>query len=107
MRLMFECSMCGHLGINPVCEACPIIEPLELDDDLIVAEEIIEEPEAADSPAEDEDFEDFILSLDLGEDDIEDEAVVVDLSEEDSELEGHFEDDSNEDFELGDEDEDN
>jgi hypothetical protein len=73
MRLMFECPTCGHLGINPVCEACPIIEPLELDDDLIVAEEVTDDSTG-------EDFEDF--DLDLEDEFEEDEALVVDLSEE-------------------------
>src|SRR4051812_31075451 len=75
MRLMFECQTCGNLGINPVCEACPFIEPLELDDDLIIAEEVADEPIAL------EDL-DFDLDLDLDEDEVEDEALVVDLSEE-------------------------
>jgi hypothetical protein len=101
MRLMFECPTCGHLGINPVCEACAIIEPLELDDDLIVAEEVTDDSTA-------EDFE-----LDLDFDDEEDEALVVDLSEEsfdddeDSELDEDIEeDDIDEDFDEDDEEED-
>ena len=114
MRLMFECSTCGHLGINPVCEACPFIEPLELDDDLIIAEEIIDEPISLDPAGEEEEFEDFDLDLDFDEDEAEDEVVIMDLSEEnldeDEEDEDLFddldEDESDEDFEDEDEEED-
>jgi hypothetical protein len=91
MRLMFECPTCGHLGINPVCEACPFIEPLDLDDDLIIAEEIIDEPIALDPAAEEEDFD---LDLDFDEDDTEDEVVIMDLSEESLDDDEEGEDDS-------------
>ena len=94
MRLMFECPTCGGLGINPICAACPFIEPLELDDDgLIVAEEVPDEPLELD--IEDLDFD---LDIDLGEDS-EDEALVVDLSEESI-------DEEDEDFDADDEQED-
>lgn len=84
LRLMFECQTCGNLGINPVCEACPFIEPLELDDDLIIAEEVTDDSISLDPRAEEDDLEeiDFELDLDIdGEDEEAGEAVVVDLSE--------------------------
>src|SRR6476620_6307521 len=81
LRLMFECQTCGHLGINPVCEACPYIEPLELDDDLIIAEEVADEPLTLDAAGDFGDL-DFDLDLDLDGDEVEDGALVIDLSEE-------------------------
>lgn len=69
LRLMFECPTCGHFGLNPQCGRCPVVVPLDLDDDLIVAEEIADEPD---------DFHfDLDFELDLG-----DEAIIVDLTEE-------------------------
>ena len=85
LRLMFECPACGGLGITPACGQCPPVVPLDLDDDLIVAEEVADE-----SPAADDTF-DFDLSLDESEagegfeviDEVEgfdDEPVVLDMS---------------------------
>jgi len=89
MRLMFECSACGALGLNPSCTACPVGVPLELDDELIVAEEVPEEPLPLD-PAGIEPFEeiDFRLDIELLEElalelDDEDGAVALDLTDED------------------------
>jgi hypothetical protein len=55
LRLMFECQLCGRLDIHPVCQTCPqpgvpLTDPaLELDNDLIVAEEVPDEPVVVDS----------------------------------------------------------
>ncbi len=61
LRLMFECQQCGRLGLAPQCVSCPPavpptrafeviptplpggdeqLESLDLDDDLIIAEEV-------------------------------------------------------------------
>lgn len=59
LRLMFECQSCGRLDIHPVCATCPqpgvpLTDPaLELDNDLIVAEEIPDEPVVVDLSADD------------------------------------------------------
>jgi hypothetical protein len=81
LRLMFECPTCRHLGINPKCEKCRSVAPLELDD-LIVAEEISDAPT---TPVGTE----FDVTLDFGlaPDEVtdvalfddEDEAAVIDL----------------------------
>ncbi|QJW99488.1 hypothetical protein [Frigoriglobus tundricola] len=87
MRLMFECSACGALGLNPSCSACPVGVPLDLDDDLIVAEEVPDEPLRID-PVGLGAFEEIDLDLDLGlgdelalELDDEDEAVIIDRTD--------------------------
>jgi hypothetical protein len=81
---MFECQKCGQLGLNPYCETCPrsqappIADPsevLELDDELIVAEEVIEEPLTLD-----DDFLDFDSDLELDFDELE-----IDLGEQEGE----------------------
>ena len=89
LRLMFECSACDALGLNPSCTACPVGVPLDLDDDLIVAEEVHDEPVLID-PAGIEDFEEVDLRLGLEpieelalELEDEDEAIVIDLTDED------------------------
>ena len=43
LRLMFECPTCGRLGLNPACATCPpavAVVPLDLDEELVVAEEL-------------------------------------------------------------------
>ncbi len=82
LRLMFECPACGHLGINPVCQAClpvvppyEVVEPAETEGDLIVAEEVVDGSLTPDD-------DDFTLELDEDDGEEEDEKVVVDLSEE-------------------------
>ena len=50
LRLMFECPTCGRLDLSPVCEFCPrpaTAFAYEVDE-LIIAEEIVEEPFAVD-----------------------------------------------------------
>jgi ribonuclease E len=119
---MFECQSCGRLDLNPVCDTCPppaqAVEPAyELDDDLIVAEEVADDPFALELDAidvgelaldideeeeadifvvdesDDSDFEDSELDSDLeGWDDADIEFDVEDESEEDEEEED--EDDS-------------
>src|SRR5262245_19130756 len=73
LRLMFECPTCGHLGLNPQCEMCPATGELPYsvveDEELIVAEEIDEDPymvETSDEETEDD------LDLDI---DLEDEEA--------------------------------
>lgn len=70
LRLMFECPTCSGLGITPTCSQCPPIVPLELDADLIVAEEVADEPLAVDDLR----FE-FELSLDETDDGTEFEVI--------------------------------
>ena len=88
MRLMLQCPTCGTLGLNPACTACPAGVPLELDDDLIVAEEVHDDVrrrrgfEEIDVCLDFEAEEELALELDD-----EDEAVVVDLTDEDDEEE--------------------
>ena len=85
LRLMFECESCGRLDINPVCATCPrpasaaVTDPivLDLDEGLIIAEEVVEDPFALDPGAKDS-LDDLPLELDVDE---ADEKVVVDLSE--------------------------
>ena len=79
MRLMFECPACAGLGLDPTCAACPAVMPLDLDDDLIVAEEV-PDAEFGEPVLGIELDTDAGLKLDLGEDD-GDEAVIVDASE--------------------------
>ena len=64
LRLMFECPTCGQLGLSPVCATCP--PPLELDDDLILADEVMEEPLTLDTDLAE--FDDEELDLDFDED---------------------------------------
>ena len=88
MRLMFECPACGGLGLNPTCAACPAVVPLDLDDELVVAEEV-----------PDGDFGGLVLGLefddeedeelDLGDDE-ENEAWIVDSSEESDDDDSDF-----------------
>jgi len=87
LRLMFECQSCGRLDLNPVCANCPrnppppavypahVLEPVE---DLIVAEEVVEEPFTLEE-GDEVDFavEDF--ELDFDED--EDEDAILDEDE--------------------------
>jgi hypothetical protein len=85
LRLMFECPTCGRLGLNPTCEAClpPVAAfvPYEVvEEDLIVAEEIQEEPLSLDDAADSDDD----LKFDFDEDE-EDEKVVIDLSDDEIE----------------------
>ena len=79
MRLMFECPACGGLGLNPACAACPAVVPLDLDDELIVAEEVPEEEFGELVLGVELDGE-LDLELDLGDDE-SDVAVIVDASE--------------------------
>jgi hypothetical protein len=84
LRLVFECPACSGLGLNPTCEACPPVVPLDLDDDLIVAEEVTDEPLTLDPDAPEFDG-DLVLpefdeaEFELIDDDID--AVIVDLTE--------------------------
>lgn len=78
LRLMFECVTCGRLGLNPTCETCPPVAALSLDDDeLIVAEEIPNEPLTLDDDAE---YSDIDLVIDF-DDEEEGEKSVFDLSD--------------------------
>jgi hypothetical protein len=111
LRLMFECQSCGRLDLNPVCPTCPrpaqAVEPVyELDDDLIVAEEVADDPFALELDAIDAIGE---LALDIDEEG-EADIFVVDESDddsdfEDSELDSDFEgpDDADIEFDIGDE----
>jgi hypothetical protein len=38
LRLMFECTVCYHLGILPTCEACTPLLPYEVVEDAEPAE---------------------------------------------------------------------
>ena len=71
LRLMFECPKCARLGISPTCDQCPHVVPLELDGDLIVAEEVADESVAVDDLK-------FDFELDLDESDGGDEFDVID-----------------------------
>ena len=82
LRLMFECPTCGRLGLNPACAACAapagyvVVEPEE---ELIVAEEVIDESFSLDEieiPADDVE-----LVFDLDDEDDADEKLIVDASE--------------------------
>ena len=101
---MFECQTCGDLGLNPTCGKCPAVVPLDLDDDLIVAEELPDEPIPLAAVADDV-FElgAFDLGYELDEED--DEAVIVDLSEdEEDDVEDEFDDDLDDEYDPFDDD---
>jgi hypothetical protein len=117
LRLMFECESCGRLGLNPFCETCPppaqLSEPIYELEDLIVAEEIVDDPFALDLDAIDA-LEALPLDIDDEDGEGEDDIFVVDASgeavEDDSDFEepdpdSEPEDPDDEDFEveLGDE----
>jgi hypothetical protein len=81
LRLMFECQTCGRLDLNPTCAFCPRpadgTEPAFEVDELIVAEEIIDEPIAIDLGATDE-SEDLPLEFaSAGEDEDEELRKLV------------------------------
>jgi hypothetical protein len=109
LRLMFECQSCGRLDLSPVCASCPhpgqAVEPVyELDDDLIVAEEVADDPFALELDAIDAVGE---LALDIDEEG-EADIFVVDESEdsdfEDSELDSDWEGpEADIEFDVGDE----
>ena len=114
LRLMFECPTCAGLGLNPTCGTCPPVVPLELDDELIVAEEVTDEPISLDEPGWevvelDVEYDpEAVVALDLGEfdasefelvlDDEDGKAVIVEVFDEDEERYERFdEDDEDED----------
>jgi hypothetical protein len=70
---MFECPRCRGLGLSPACVVCPPGG----DEDLVFAEEVVEEPLSF-APGVDLEDEDF--DLDLGDD--------SDLEDADSDLDG-------------------
>lgn len=79
LRLLFECQTCGRLDLSPACGTCP--RPAgglvyELDDDLIIAEEIADDPVAPDPGARDA-AEDFFLELNFEVVDELDAELVV------------------------------
>lgn len=105
LRLMFECQSCGRLDLSPVCAACPRpAQPIyELDDDLIVAEEVVDDPLALELDAIDAVGE-LIHGIEEGEADL----FVVDESDddpdfEDSEPDSDGPDDADIEFDIGDE----
>ncbi len=49
LRLMFECQTCGALGLDPACGACAT---REFENDLLLAEEVIEVPYTIDGSEE-------------------------------------------------------
>jgi hypothetical protein len=74
---MFECPVCGGLGLDPTCQTCPApAGQAHPEEDLVVAEEVTDEPLSLD----DDDFK-----LDFHEDE-EDEKVIVNLSETDDDF---------------------
>lgn len=111
LRLMFECPSCGRLDLNPVCETCPrpAQSIYELDDELIVAEEVADDPFALELDALDPVGE-LPLELDT---EVEEDIFVVDLSEgeeddsdfEDSDLDSELEGPDDADIEFDPEDE--
>ena len=110
LRLMFECPTCGRLDLNPICEFCP--RPADATafafevDELIMAEEIVDEPSAVDLGSTDGSVE-FPLEL-AGADEDGDEELRKLVSEFEAgladlgsalDLEVEFEDESDEDKE--------
>jgi hypothetical protein len=96
LRLMLECPTCGHLGITPSCERCPPVVPLELDAELIVAEEVVDELLPLD-PIESDEFDSSEFTIDLNLDDMDEEdesAVIFEDDEEDGAVIIHLTKDS-------------
>jgi hypothetical protein len=119
LRLMFECESCGRLDLSPVCAACPppaqAAEPVYELEDLIEAEEVVDDPfaleldaidigEAADvfvvDESEDSDFEDSDWE------DPDDSDIEFDIGDEPGEAEDDFDQDSDDADEEEEEDED-
>src|SRR5262245_3316578 len=113
LRLMFECQRCGALGLAPQCGTCPRLDPpspafevvpnplpdaqyhvgsLDLDDELIIAEEIVPETDPKFDFDDIDDAEDERI-----EDDDDDEPGDVDGSDLDLDDDNHLDDDLDDD----------
>lgn len=111
LRLMFECQTCGRLDLKPTCETCPPPEvalppdpfTLDLDDDLIVAEEVTD---AAESEEDEKLVVDESADDSAKYEDVFDDALDADLSAFDLDLDDVFDDESETEFDEFDEDKD-
>ena len=102
LRLMFECPTCHRLGLNPACGACPAATPADPNEELIVAEEVLDEAYSLDEIEVGGDDAELVLDFDEDE---ADESLVVDESDDGTDLdEDAFDLDADLDSDLDDDD---